>query len=52
MRKKIQPPQNANTNKLHLTYAKKMIPNRISLNDAMRKFSFNEALVGCFPSLS
>jgi deoxyribodipyrimidine photo-lyase len=39
MKKKIQAPQHENTKKLHLTYTKKTIPNRISLNDAMHKFT-------------
>ena len=39
LRKKIQPPHNANTQKLHLSYVKKPISNRISLNEAMNKFT-------------
>ena len=38
LRKKIPSPK-VNTSKLHFTYSKKTIPNRISLNEAMQKFT-------------
>jgi len=39
LKKKIQPPQHANTSKLHLSYVKKPISNKISLNEAMTRFT-------------
>jgi deoxyribodipyrimidine photo-lyase len=39
LKKKIQHPQHANTQKLHLSYVKKPISNRISLKEAMHKFT-------------